>query len=127
MNVSAFRDLGARVMFEKFQNITSDHKSRAALTISYDFLIIIYLTRLLSRRLFFELFVLEFFSFGVYFSFSHLAFNVFLFFAFSSSFSTMFWFDKADQLSAIFFFIWRFPSVSMATSVLHCITSICAL
>ena len=38
---------------------------------SYDFLFIIYLTKLLSRRLFFELFVLEFFRFWVYVSFSH--------------------------------------------------------
>ena len=32
-----------------------------------------------------------------------VAFNVFLFFAFSLSFSTMFWFDKENRLSAIFF------------------------
>ena len=55
-----------------------------------------------------------------------VAFNVFLFFAFSLSCSTMFWFDKANRLSAIFFHfgvqIWRFPGVSIATSVLHSIT-----
>ena len=33
-----------------------------------------------------------------------VAFNVFLFFAFSLSCSTMFWFDKANRPSAIFFF-----------------------
>ena len=32
-----------------------------------------------------------------------VAFNAFLFFAFSFSCSTMFWFDKANRLSAIFF------------------------
>ena len=37
----------------------------------HDFLFIIYLTKFLSRRLFFELFVLEFFRLWVYFSFSH--------------------------------------------------------
>ena len=35
-----------------------------------------------------------------------VVFNAFLFFAFSSSFLTMFWFDKANRLSAILFFIW---------------------
>ena len=35
-----------------------------------------------------------------------VAFNVFLFFAFSLSCSTMFWFDKANRLSAIFFSLW---------------------
>ena len=35
-----------------------------------------------------------------------VAFNVFLFFAFSLSCSTMFWFDKANRLSAIFFSFW---------------------
>ena len=55
-----------------------------------------------------------------------VAFNLFLFFAFSLSCSTMFWFDKANRLSAFFFHfgvrIWRFPGVSIATSVLHSIT-----
>ena len=40
----------------------------------------------------------------------------------------MFWFDKANRLSAIFFHfgvqIWRFPAVSIAISVLRSITSI---
>ena len=60
-----------------------------------------------------------------------VAFNVFLFFAFSLSCSTMFWFDKANRLSAIFFHFgvqtWRFPGVSIATSVLHSITLDCTL
>ena len=55
-----------------------------------------------------------------------VALNVFLLFAFSLSSSTMFWFDKANRLSAIFFRfgvqIWRFPDVSIATSILHSIT-----
>ena len=58
-----------------------------------------------------------------------VAFNVFLFFAFSLSCPTMFWFDKANRLSAIFFHfgvqIWHFPGVSIATSVLHSITYLC--
>ena len=49
-----------------------------------------------------------------------------MFFAFSLSCSMMFWFDKANRLSAIFFHfgvqIWRFTGVSIATSVLHSIT-----
>ena len=60
-----------------------------------------------------------------------VAFNVFLFFAFSLSCSTMLWFDKANRLSAIFFHFgvqtWRFPGVSIATSVLHSITLDCTL
>ena len=35
-----------------------------------------------------------------------VAFNMFLFFAFSLSCSTMFWFDKANRLSVIFFSLW---------------------
>ena len=38
-----------RVQFENFQNITSDHKSRNARASSYDFLFIIYSTKLLLR------------------------------------------------------------------------------
>ena len=38
-----------RVRFENFQNITSDHKSRNARASSYDFLFIIYSTKLLLR------------------------------------------------------------------------------
>ena len=55
MNASAFRDLWARVtfwkfsiQFENFQNITSDHKSRNARAGSYDFLFIIFSTKLLK-------------------------------------------------------------------------------
>ena len=65
MNTSAFRDLWARVMFwkfslenctsrrrvqfENFQNITRAHKSRNARAGSYDFLFIIFSTKLLTR------------------------------------------------------------------------------
>ena len=57
--------------------------------------------------------------------------NVFLFFGFSSSFSTMFGLIKETDCQP-FSFSFRpqtrpFPSVSMATSVLHCITTICTL
>ena len=49
-----------------------------------------------------------------------------MFFAFSLSCSMMFWFDKANLLSAIFFHfgvqIWHFTGVSIATSVLHSTT-----
>ena len=38
-----------RVQFENFQNITSDHKSRNARAGSYDFLFIIFSTKLLHR------------------------------------------------------------------------------
>ena len=63
----------ARVQFENFQNITSDHKSRNEQACSYDFLFIIYSTKLFRLRIFFsKLFVLVFFSFWVYFSFSRL-------------------------------------------------------
>ena len=70
-------------------------------------------------------------SYSSSFGFSFLsevcvAFNMFWFFAFSLSCSTMFWLDKASQMSAIFFHfgvqIWRFPGVSIALSVLHSIT-----
>ena len=60
MNASAFRDMGTSdvlkvtcylrlVQFENFQNITSDHKSRNARAGSYDFLFIIFSTKLLHR------------------------------------------------------------------------------
>ena len=55
-----------------------------------------------------------------------VVFNVFLFFAFSLSCSTMFWQSK-PTVSHFFQFglqIWRFPGVSIATSVLHSITCI---
>ena len=66
MNVSAFQDLWARVMFwnctnrrrvqfQNFQNITSDYTFRNARACSYDFLFIIYSTKLFHRRLFFRL------------------------------------------------------------------------
>ena len=55
-----------------------------------------------------------------------VAFNVFLFFAYSLTCSTMFWFNKANRLSVIYFHfdvqIWRLPGVSIATSVLHSMT-----
>ena len=118
MNTSAFRDLWARVMFwkfsklheqfENFQNITSDHKSRNARAGSYDFLFIIFSTKLLLSS--FSCSYSSIFGFTFHwvahvcqtFDQVCVAFNVFLFFAFSFSFSTMFWFDKANRLSAIF-------------------------
>ena len=79
MNASAFRDLWALVpinhemhsrsydfsnctrlrlvQFENFQNTTSDYKSRNARAGSYDFLVIIFSTKLLKRA---TLFVLVF-------------------------------------------------------------------
>ena len=124
------------MQFENFQNITSDHKSRNARAGSHDFLFIILSTKLLKRATFSC-------SHSSSFGFSFLlvahvcqtfnqvcvAFNVFLFFSFSLSCSTMFWFHKANRLSAICFHfgvqIWRFPDVSIATSVLHSITYLC--
>ena len=128
------------MQFENFQNITSDHKSRNARAGSYDFLLIMLSKKLLKRATFYRV-VRYSSSFGFSFlSVAHVcqtfnqvcvAFNVFLFFAFSLSCSTMFWFDKANRLSAIFFYfgvqIWRFPGVSIATSVLHSITLDCTL
>ena len=111
--------------FENFQNITSDHKSRNARAGSYDFLF----NALLCSCSYSTSFGFSFLSVAhVCRTFNQVcvAFNVFLFFAFSLSCSTMFWFDKANRLSAIFFHfgvqIWRFPGVSIATSVLHSIT-----
>ena len=101
-----------RVQFENFQNITSDHKSRNARAGSYDFLLIMLSKKLLKRATCYRV-VRYSSSFGFSFlSVAHVcqtfnqvcvAFNVFLFFAFSLSCSTMFWFDKANRLSAIFF------------------------
>ena len=107
------RDVLKVLKFENFQNITSDHKSRNARASLYDFLFIIYSTKLLSRgRLRLRVVharILQFFLSVAHvcqtFNQVCVVFNVFLFFAFSSSFSTMFWFDKANRLSANFFFI----------------------
>ena len=95
--------------------VTSDHKSRNAQVSSYDFLFIIYLTKLLSggrlRLRVAHARILQFFSFSrpclPNIQAGLCSFNVFLFFAFSSNFSTMFCFDKANRLSAILFFISR--------------------
>ena len=58
-----------------------------------------------------------------------VGFNVFLFLAFSSRFSTMFGLTKQTDCQPFSFSFGaqklRLPSVSMATSVLHFITSIC--
>ena len=66
-------------------------------------------------------------SYSSSFGFSFL--SVAMFARHSTSCSTMFWFDKANRLSAIFFHfgvqIWRFPGVSIAISVLHSITYLC--
>ena len=42
------------MQFENFQNITSDHKSRNARAGSYDFLFIIFSTKLLKRATFYR-------------------------------------------------------------------------
>ena len=125
-----------RVQFENFQNITSDHKSRNARAGSYDFYLL-YSQQNYSNALLCSCSHSSSFGFS-FLSVAHVcqtfnqvcvAFNVFLFFAFSLSCSTMFWFDKANRLSTIFFHfgvqIWRFPGVSIATSVLHSITYLC--
>ena len=131
-----------RVQFENFQNITSDHKSRNARAGSYDFFIYYILNKIAQTRYILSSCSCSYSSsFGFSFlSVAHVcqtfnqvcvAFNVFLFFAFSLSCSTMFWFDKANRLSAIFFHFgvqtWRFLGVSIATSVLHSITLDCTL
>ena len=126
--ISGFMSTSDVLKVENFQNITR-HKSRNARASSYDFLLLIYSTKLLYQLLYHRLFL---FSYSSVFGFTFLSvayvcqtFNqvcVSVFFSFSWSCSAMFWFDANH-----FLFIWRFPSVSMATFVLHCITSIYSL
>ena len=123
------------MQFKNFQNIMSDHKSRNARAGSYDFLFNYILNKITQTRYFVRARILPvlglvFFQSPMFamqtFNQVCVAFNLFLFFAFFLSTSTMLWFDEANRLSAIFFHfgvqIWCFPSVSIATSVLHSIT-----
>ena len=135
MNASAFRDLWARVTASarailrtfKTSRVTINHEMHEQVhTIFY---LLHYSNALLCSCSYSTSFGFSFLSVAhVCRTFNQVcvAFNVFLFFAFSLSCSTMFWFDKANRLSAIFFHfgvqIWRFPGVSIATSVLHSIT-----
>ena len=139
MNASAFRDLWALVTSVlkvlktfKTSRVTINHEMHEQVhTIFY----LLYSQQNYSNALLCRCSYSSSFGFRFFFSRPCLpdtltkvcvAFNVFLFFAFSFSCSTMFSFDKGNRLSAIFFHfgvqIWRFPSVSIATSVLNSIT-----
>ena len=156
MNASTFRNIWARVIilkfskshdprvrFENFENITSDHISQKARAI-IRFLIYDILNKIIKESIFgtyfsvkhLQLFIQMFVLVGLNFlSFAHFSqtFNyvcvdlvVFLFFAFSFSWSTTISSDEANRLSTILLFVFKFrtyPIVSTATFVLHYITS----
>ena len=122
-----------------FQNITSDHKSRNAMSKFIRFFIYYIFNKITPSLFFFELFVFVFFNFWVYFSFSGLCLpniqpglcSIQRVFCLSHFLNDVFWFDNGKPTVSHFFSIWcsnlAFQCVSMATSVLHCITSICTL
>ena len=109
-----------RVQFENFQNITSDHNSRNARAGSYDFLFIIFSTKLLKRATLYALRTTlnaSMVSNMLTFIWTNQKCNVE-----TGKSSVKFLKDfekKSENISENIWKIWRFPGVYIATSVLH--------